>query len=137
MRLRQLVLAFVTVAVVAPPGVAAASAHEREQIAWVRRAAAHFVGAELRGDGADACSVLYAPLRAPRHRETCAQRWDARLARATRDPRLRAGLRADARAIPTAPVTVEGSHASISLPAPLMAGESRFVWNEMCWMLQR
>src|SRR5205807_3057553 len=37
-----------------------------EQIAWVRRAASKFVSAELRGDGAGACSVLVARLRAPR-----------------------------------------------------------------------
>jgi hypothetical protein len=123
-------------AVVLAGAASASSVGTREQIAWVRRAAANFVGAELGGDGARACSVLNAPLRATSHRETCAQRWDARLARAKSKPGVRAQLREDSRAMPDALVVVHGASASIGLPAPLMGGESRFIWSENCWMLE-
>lgn len=135
--MRSIIGMFATIAAVMLPGAAyASSVGAREQTAWVRRAAANFVSAELRGDGASACSVLDAPLRANQHHETCAQRWDARLAGALRKPGVRVQLRADARAIPTAAVLVRGNSASIRLPAALMSGQSRFLWSENCWMLE-
>ncbi len=106
-----------------------------EQIAWVRRAATRFVTAELAGDGATACGVLNAPLRATEHGRTCAQRWDARLARLLREPGGRAHLRSQKRAIGTAAVIIHGNVASIELPRSLMGGANRFVWSENCWML--
>ena len=106
-----------------------------EQIAWVRRAASKFVSAELRGDGAGACSVLVARLRAPRGGVTCAGRWDALLRKRLHDGRARAGLQRDERAIRGAHVEVRGSSATIALPAALLGGHSRFVWTENCWML--
>jgi hypothetical protein len=137
MRLRSVIGVLMGVAVVAPPGAASASsAGAHEQIAWVRRAAANFVAAELRGDGAGACSVLNAPLRATRHHKTCAQRWDSRLARTMREAGGRALLRAEAHAIPSALVVVHGNTASIRLPFPLASGQNRFLWTENCWMLE-
>jgi hypothetical protein len=101
----------------------------------VRRAASNFVAAELRGDGAGACAVLNPPLRAAYDHRTCTQRWDARLAASARDPSARALLRAQARAIPSAAVEVQGDTATIRLPSALMGGKNRFVWRENCWML--
>ncbi len=46
----------------------------------------NFVTAELAGNGASACAILNAPLRATRHDRTCAQRWDAKLAALLREP---------------------------------------------------
>ncbi len=121
-----------------PAGALGAQAHSvgtKEQITWVRRAAANFVAAELGGDGAGACAILNAPLRATQHQRTCAQRWDAKLARLLREPGGRSRLRSQARAIPSAVVIVRGYVASIDLPVPLMSGPSRFLWTENCWML--
>jgi hypothetical protein len=117
----------------------AASAHSvgsYEQVAWVRRAATNFVSAELAGNGAGACAILNAPLRATQHHRTCAQRWNAKLARLLHEPGGRARLRAQARAIPSAAVIIHGDVAAIELPAPLMSGPNRFVWSENCWMLK-
>jgi hypothetical protein len=108
-----------------------------EQIAWVRRAATNFVSAELRGDGAGACAILNAPLRATERHRTCAERWDARLSGLRRDRAAMAAMRADRRAISSAAVAVHGDLATIDLPTPLMNGGSRFVWTENCWMLRR
>jgi hypothetical protein len=108
----------------------------REQIAWVRRAASNFVAAELAGNGANACSILNAPLRASEHHRTCAQRWDAKLARLLRERGGRARLRGEQRAIASATVVVHGNTATIGLPAPLASGPNRFLWTENCWMLE-
>jgi hypothetical protein len=105
------------------------------QIAWVRSAATRFVTAELAGNGADACGILNAPLRATEHGRTCTQRWDARLAKRLREPGGRVQLRAQKRAIGAAAVVVHGNVASIDLSSPLMGGANRFVWSENCWML--
>ena len=114
---------------------AAHSVGSAEQIAWVRRAAANFVAAELKGNGEGACAVLNRPLRTSVHGRTCAQRWDARIAEMIRRPGERARIRAQARAIPTAVVVVRGNAARIELRTPLINGPNRFLWNEMCWML--
>jgi hypothetical protein len=106
------------------------------QIAWVRSAASRFVAAELAADGAGACAVLIAPLRTVQHHRTCAQRWDAKLTKLLRERGARAGLRREARAIPSARVIVHGDLARIELPTPLLAGASSFYWTENCWMLQ-
>jgi hypothetical protein len=124
-------------ALILPAGALGAySVGTREQLAWVRRAASNFVGDELRGDGAGACSILNAPLRVTLHHRTCAQRWDGRLRVLLHEPGARAQLRKDARAIPSAVVVVRGNGASIDLPSPLMSGSSRFLWTENCWMLE-
>jgi hypothetical protein len=107
-----------------------------EQVSWVRRAAGNFVAAELAGNGAAACSVLNAPLRATRHRVTCEQRLNARLARMRHDRAQRSRLRVEQRAIASARVVVRGDRASIELPLPLLAGRNRFLWTENCWMLE-
>lgn len=111
------------------------SSGTREQISWVRRAATNFVSAELAGDGASACGILNAPLRATRQHRTCAQRWNARLSRLLHEPGERTQFRRERHAITTATVAVHGYVASIDLPAPLISGPNRFVWTENCWML--
>jgi hypothetical protein len=116
---------------------AAASASTAEQVAWVRRAADRFVAAELAHNGAEACAVLAAPLRATIHGRSCAQRWDGRIAALLSRPHARARLRDERRAIASARVRVHGYRATIALPAPLLGSSSTFVWTEMCWMLER
>ncbi|MCW3019282.1 MAG: hypothetical protein JWN10_1590 [Solirubrobacterales bacterium] len=120
-----------------PAGASAArSVGTSGQIAWVRSAASRFVTAELAGDGASACGILNAPLRATEHARTCAQRWNARLDRLLHEAGARARLRSQQRAISSAVVVVHGNRATIALPAPLMGDSSnRFVWTENCWML--
>src|SRR5271167_1465430 len=124
-------------ALVAPPALfvpatafGASSYGTSEQVAWVRRAASNFVGAELAANGAGACAILNAPLRTTQHHRTCAQRWNAKLAKLVREPGARARLRAQRRAIPAARVDVRGNVASISLPAPLISGANHFLWTE-------
>jgi hypothetical protein len=126
-------------ALLAPAGAAASSEYSvgsAEQIAWVRRAAGNFVAAELSGNGAGACTVLNAPLRATINHRSCAQRWNARLDKRLHERGVRSSLRAERRAILTARVVVHGNLASIDLPAPLIAGPNRFLWTENCWMLE-
>jgi SpoIID/LytB domain protein len=106
------------------------------QVAWVRRAASRFVHAELRGNGAGACEVLVASLRATRKGVTCAARWDALLHRMLLNGATRAQLRRDAHAVAKAGVDVRGTLATIALPSALMSGKSRFRWTENCWMLE-
>jgi hypothetical protein len=119
-----------------PAGAQAAhSVGSSEQVAWVRRAATNFVSAELAGNGAGACGVLNAPLRATEHGRTCEQRWNAKLSKLLREPGARAQLRAQKRAIDSTIVIVHGNVASLELSTPLMGGASRFVWTENCWML--
>ncbi len=144
MRFRSCAIATLacTVALIAPAALvvpaSAWGAHSvgtSSQIAWVRSAATRFVTAELAGSGADACGILNAPLRASEHGRTCAQRWDARLAKLLREPGGRERLRAQKHAIGTAAVVVHGNVASIDLPTMLMGDANRFVWSENCWML--
>ncbi len=116
--------------------LAAGSVGSREQVAWVRSAAGRFVAAELAGNGAGACAVLNAPLRASRHRRSCAERWNTKLATLLRRPGAATVLRSEQRAIPSAVVIVHGDVASIELPTPLMSGPNRFLWSENCWMLK-
>jgi hypothetical protein len=138
MSLRRIVavLACAAALVVPASALGAHSVGTREQIAWVRRAASNFVAAELSRNGAGACGILNAPLRATRNNRTCAQRWNAKLAKLLREPGSRARLRSQQRAIPTAVVLVHGNVASLGLPTPLMSGPNHFLWTENCWMLE-
>ena len=103
--------------------------------ATLRAAAARLIAAELAGNGAGACGVLYAPLTATLDGRTCTQRWDARSHALLASRQLARGLRADQRAVATAAVTINGEHGQISLPQPLLSGHSRFYWTANCWML--
>jgi hypothetical protein len=94
------------------------------------------VTAELTRNGAEACAVLNAPLRATQHGRTCEQRWDAKLAKLLREPGSRMRLRAQRREIASAAVIVHGYNASLGLATPLMSGSSQFTWSESCWMLE-
>jgi hypothetical protein len=111
------------------------SVGSREQIAWVRRAAGNFLAAESSGNGAAACSVLIAPLRATQNRHSCQERWNVRLRALRGDRAARSRLRTDQHAVASAAVRVHGNSATIELPAPLLGASNRFVWTENCWML--
>jgi hypothetical protein len=138
MSVRRAVAVLVCAVACIPPASAFGTPYSEgtpEQIAWVRRAASNFVGAELSGNGAGACAILLAPLRATQHHRTCAQRWNAKLAKLLHEPGGRARLRAQRRAIPSAAVVVHGNVASIHLATPLLGGSNRLVWTENCWMV--
>ncbi len=118
-------------------GASAASSHgSAEQIAWVRSAASRFVSAELARNGEGACAILNAPLRATINGRTCAQRWDSKLSAMLRNPARRRELRAQQRSIPSAAVVVRGNVAQLELSRPLISGPNKFLWTEMCWMLE-
>ena len=108
-----------------------------EQIAWVRRAAGNFLAAELARDGAGACAILNAPLRAPRRGVSCERRWDAKLAAMLHRSGERSQLARLRREAASARVVVRGGAATIDLPASLLGGPqaNRFLWTENCWML--
>jgi len=124
-------------ALAVPASVPAAySVGTHEQIVWVRRAATRFVSAELTRNGAEACAVLNAPMRAVRHGTSCERRWNAKLAVLLRKHGERAYLRAQLHQISSAAVVVHGNVATIELPTKLIAGPNRFLWTENCWMLE-
>jgi len=138
MRRRLTTVALAAIALLltsAVPALAGRSSGTAGQIAWVRSATSRFLTAELQGNGASACSILNAPLRATRDHRTCTQRWDERLAAMRHEPAMSAHLRSDRRAVPSAQVQVDGYEATIALPTPLMGAESRLVWSENCWMV--
>jgi hypothetical protein len=130
-------LSLCAAALLAPASASAQhSVATREQIAGVRRAAANFLAAELSGNGAGACAILNAPLRATRDHRSCAARWSTKLAQLHRQPGARARLRSLQRAVPSARVVVAGDLARIELPAPLLAAPNHLIWTEDCWMLE-
>jgi hypothetical protein len=129
-------LAAICVLTPASSALGASSSGTAEQIAWVRSAASRFVAAELAHNGEGACGVLNAPLRATIHGRTCAQRWDSKLSVMLRNPAKRHLLKAQARAIPSAAVVVRGNVAQLQLSKPLISGPNKFLWTEMCWMLE-
>jgi len=128
-------------AALAAPGAQATTGRGRsigtpEQIAWVRHAAERFITAELTRDGAEACAVLNAPMRAVVHGTSCEQRWNARIGRMLRRRGVRPALRRELRATARARVVVRGTTATIYLPEPLIRGANRLRWTENCWMLE-
>jgi hypothetical protein len=135
---RRLILLAVCIAALLAPASSADgySVGTRTQIEWVRRAASNFVSAELTHNGAGACAILNAPLRATLHHRTCAQRWNARLTAMLREPGRRRQLRGQLHAIGKADVVIHGNLATLALSSPLFNGPNRFLWTENCWMLE-
>ncbi len=113
-------IALLACAAALPLRASASAAHSvgsAEQIAWVRRAATNFVSAELAGNGAGACGILNAPLRAHRASPYAARSAGTQArAACSHEPGGRARLRAQQRAIPSAVVLVHGDVATIELP---------------------
>lgn len=122
-----------TASLLAPVGAQAAT---HEQIVWVRRAATRFVTAELQRNGAEACAVLNAPMRAVKHGTSCERRWNGKLTAMLRKHSERGRLRAQLHEIASAAVVVHGNVATLELPSPLIAGANHFLWTENCWMLE-
>jgi hypothetical protein len=112
-----------------------ASADMAGSTTLLREAASALITAELTGDGATACSKLYAPLTTTVDGRTCVQRWDARSRRLLAAKGGARRLRADLRALANAPVTVDGLYAAIALPHPLLDGRTTWYWTANCWML--
>ena len=116
--------------------LASASQGTPEQIAWVRHAASRFVTAELKRDGAEACAVMSAPMRAVRHGGSCERRWRAKFTALLGRDGERARLHAQLQQISSAVVLIHGGSARIVLSTPLVDGHSNLVWSESCWMLE-
>jgi hypothetical protein len=131
----RFVVAIAAAVALALPGVA--GAQTGLNTTTLRTVAARLITAELSGDGATVCGVLYAPLTGTVDGKTCVQRWDARSARLLAAPGGAGRLRADLRALARAAITMNGEHASIALPHPLLAGHTDFYWTANCWMLTR
>jgi hypothetical protein len=126
-----------TASLLAPASsLGASSVGTHEQITWVRRAATRFVTAELTRNGAEACAVLNAPMRAVKHGTSCERRWNAKLTVLLRKHGEHAHLRALLHEISSAAVMVHGNVARIDLSSPLITGPNRFLWTENCWMLE-
>jgi hypothetical protein len=90
----------------------------------------------MRRNGAEACAVLNAPMRAVQHGTSCERRWNGKLTAMLRKHGERGRLRAQLREIASAAVIVHGNVATLELPSPLIAGANRFLWTENCWMLE-
>jgi len=131
MKVRLVALAAAVSLVAVAPATATTSGTE----SGLRVAVTRLLSAELAGDGATACSILYAPLAGTVGGRTCAQRWDARIARLLSRRGGAARVRSDLRAVPSAAVRTSGLYATIALPNPLLDGTSRFYWTANCWML--
>jgi hypothetical protein len=125
-----LVAACATIALSVP---AAASADSTGTVAGLRAQVQRLITAELGGDAATVCAILNAPLNGTIKGVPCTTRWDAKLARLKHAGRHR--LHADMAAIPAAGVSSDGTYASITLPHPLLHGQSKFYWTDNCWML--
>jgi hypothetical protein len=131
MRSRSILLTVAAAAALSLPAVASADA--TGTVAGLRAQVQRLITAELTGDGATVCAILNAPLTVTHHGVTCTARWDAKLARLKHAGRHR--LHADMAASQTAPVNSDGTYASITLPHPLLKGQSKFYWYDNCWML--
>jgi hypothetical protein len=131
MSVPRLLLALAGIVALAPASALAAhSTGTPEQVAWVRRAATNFLSAELAGNGAGACGILIAPLRATQHHRSCVARWNAKLTRLLQQPGERARLQAQRHAIASDAVIVHANNAWLHLPSPLISGPNQFVWSE-------
>jgi len=128
-------LAIAAAAAVVAPVTASAQSQWAGTAPELRAAVTRLLDAELAGDGGSACGILYAPLTGVVGGRDCTQRWDARLGRMLRAPGGRATVKANLRALATAPIAMNGNYASIALPHPLLDGQSRFYWTANCWML--
>jgi hypothetical protein len=132
MRLRGLLVASALCAALALPG--AALADSTGTVAGLRAQVSRLITAELTDDTATVCAIVGTPMNGTLHGKTCAQRWGRSIKHFLAHGG-RAALHADARAVPDAAVSSNGSWATITLPHPLLHGQSRFSWYDNCWML--
>ena len=135
MRSRSLLGAVAALAAfVVPSGALAASTGT---VPGLRAQVTRFVTAELHEDASTVCAILGTPMNATRHGRTCAERWKASIRHFLEQPGGRSELHADLRATAAAAVSSDGTYASMTLPHPLLGGQSHFSWYDNCWMLMR
>jgi hypothetical protein len=103
----------------------------------LRAQVTRFVAAELHDDAATVCAIVGTPMNATRHGRSCAERWKASIKHFLEHPGGRSELHADLHATAAAAVSSDGTYASITLPHPLLGGQSQFSWYDNCWMLMR
>jgi hypothetical protein len=135
MRSRAVLGAVAALAAFALPS--SALADSTGTVPGLRAQVTRFVTAELHDDAATVCDIVGTPMNATRHGRTCAERWQASIKHFLSQPGGRRELRADLRATAAAAVSSDGTYASITLPHPLLGGESNFSWYDNCWMLMR
>ncbi len=122
-------------AALAVPGAALADA--TGTVPGLRAQVVRLLTAELHHDSSTVCAILNAPMNGTLRGVPCTTRWTRSLERILSKPGARAALRADIASAASAAVSSDGIHASITLPHPLLGGESRFYWTNNCWMLMR
>jgi hypothetical protein len=135
MRIRAVLGAAAAVAVLALPS--GALADSTGTVSGLRAQVTRFVTAELHRDTATVCAIVGTPMNATRNGKTCAERWKASIGHYLAQPGAHGKLRADLRAAATAAVSSSGTAATITLPHPLLGGQSQFSWYDNCWMLMR
>jgi hypothetical protein len=107
-----------------------ASAGTPGTVANLRGQVTRLINAELAKDTATVCAIVAYPA------STCQQRWTRSLTHFLHHGG-RHMLKADLAAVPHAAVSSNGYLASISLPHPLLGGQSKFSWYDNCWMLEK
>jgi hypothetical protein len=135
MRSRALLGAAAALAALAIPSTALATS--TGTVPGLRAQVTRFVTAELHQDAATVCAIVGTPMNATRDGRTCVERWKASLRHYLAQPGGHRELRADLRASAAAAVSSDGTYASITLPHPLLGGQSQFSWYDNCWMLMR
>jgi hypothetical protein len=134
MRARRFLVASVLCAAVALP--ASALADSTGTVPGLRAQVSRLITAELTGDTATVCAIVGTPMDTTIHGRTCEQRWGKSISHYLRHGG-RSQLHADASAVASAAVSSSGTYASMTLPHPLLSGDSNFSWYDNCWMLER
>ena len=132
MRFRWGLGAATVVATLALHGVALADS--AGTVAGLRAQVERLITAELQKDTSTVCAIVGND--GTIDGKTCEQRWDRSLKHFFRHGG-RHLLHLDMAAVPSAAVTSTGYSASITLPHPLLDGQSNFSWYDNCWMLMK
>jgi hypothetical protein len=132
MRFRGFLGASVLCAALVLPGVSLADSPGT--VAGLRAQVTRLITAELQRDTATVCAIVADS--GTVHGRTCEQRWHKSLEHFFASGG-RSELHADASAVTSAAVSSNGYSASITLPHPLLAGQSSFSWYDNCWMLEK
>jgi hypothetical protein len=103
-------------------------------VAGLRAQVSRLITAELQKDTSTVCAIVGNDTTI--NGRTCEQRWDRSLKHFFRHGG-RHLLHLDMAAVSSAAVSSNGYAASITLPHPLLDGQSSFSWYDNCWMLMK
>jgi hypothetical protein len=115
---------------------ACALADSTGTVAGLRSQVTRFITAELQNDDATVCAIVGTPRNGTLHGKSCDARWHASIKHFLAQPGGRHELRSDMKAVSSGSVSSNGTYASITLPHPLLGGQSDFSWYDNCWMLE-